>query len=182
MGQRPGHSLRHIVPSCPAGRRHRDDTVILQRKTLCRLRLRHRPPHAHLCAKQQLRHPHAHFLRCPRCGSIFSVQYPAAHASLVSKRRCCTGQPSQVMLSLVQPGTCAAQRLPLRGAVSTLRHTAQHPVAKGAPPGVQQLPQASHGPPRQCVTVLDQSFLTAMMTRTFLPAAAPKLSYQPVRV
>ena len=73
-----------------------------------------------------------------------------------------------------------AQFFQFCGAVRACGHTAQHLIAERAAAWIHQLSCPAQQAARNTV-VIHQSFLTATMTRTRLPAAQPKLSYQPVR-
>ena len=75
----------------------------------------------------------------------------------------------------------AAQLFQPRCTHLTERQRSQHPAAAGTPPREKQLAHLPGKPRGAAVVACHQSFLTATMIRTFLPAAQPKLSYQPVR-
>ena len=127
-----------------------------------------------------LRHLHDAAHSRPGRALIFCPQHRAADKAGVSVGRGCPIQPPQVVLGAAQPhGGCTAQLCQPIGTVRAGRPAAQHPVTKRAAARVKhpaQLPQCA----AQAAVIKHQSFLTAMMTRTFFPAAQPKLSYQPV--
>ena len=181
---RPGkglcHPLRHIVAALFAGGRYRKDAVVTPVKARYRFGQGLRTMHSDLAAKEQAGHLHAQLHSCPGRALIFRPQHRAADKAGVSVGRGCPIQPPQVVLGAAQPhGGCTAQLCQPIGAVRAGRPAAQHPVTKRAAARVKhpaQLPQCA----AQAAVIKHQSFLTAMMTRTFFPAAQPKLSYQPV--
>ena len=90
-------------------------------------------------------------------------------------------QAAQIMLRCVQPDAgLPAQPVHFFRTVRAGPYAAQHRIADGAPTRIKQLPYPAQCPARGAV-IAHQSFFTATITRTRLPAAQPKLSYQPVR-
>ena len=90
-------------------------------------------------------------------------------------------QAAQIMLRCVQPDAgLPAQPVHFFRTVRAGPYAAQHRIAEGAPTRIKQLPYPAQCPARGAV-IAHQSFFTATITRTRLPAAQPKLSYQPVR-
>ena len=180
---RPGkglcHPLRHIVAALFAGGRYRTirSYPMARPGTGCG---RGSPLHGQFTAKGQLGQTVAHLHSPPRLALILCVQDAAPHTAANCNGRARLPHPAA-------PGSAApGSRMPgLRRSVSSPRRSPgnqyipQHPVTKRAAARVEQLP---HRPqrPAQGAVIVHQSFLTAMMTRTFFPAAQPKLSYQPV--
>ena len=124
---------------------------------------------------------HAQLHRRPWCSLILCPQDGPPHAALIPERCRCAAQAAQIMLRCVQPDAgLPAQPVHFFRTVRAGPYAAQHRIAEGAPTRIKQLPYPAQCPARGAV-IAHQSFFTATITRTRLPAAQPKLSYQPVR-
>ncbi len=183
MGQRLRHPFRHIVAAPTAGGRHRNNAVVTDGRTGDQPRHRLCKVHLHLCPEQPGRHLHAKFHRRPAFAFVFGAEDGAADDALVPVGRSRPVQSAQIVAARVQShdrgrGRSSSSRgvhTSQNGSVpSTLRQQG-HRLGKSS----WRICRASRA--GRAVVACHQSFLTATMMRTFLPAAQPKLSYQPVR-
>ena len=170
-----------FIPAHPAGSRHRHHAVVADGKAGHGLHLRPEAAHPDFAPEQKPRHLHAQLISSPRGSLELCPQHAPPDAARIAVGRGGTFQIFDVVpLPGQTKGRAAAQRLQFLFAIGAGAHRPQHPVTKRAAARVKHPAQLPQNAANAAVFNLHQSFLTAMMTRTFLPAVQPKLSYQPV--